>query len=201
MKPEIEAVFIDINKAELRQRIADAGGKLLQPEMRMQRVIFALDGHSFARVRDEGNKITMTYKRVDRCTITGTQEINLTVDNYDDAVAFLQALGHQIKAEQETLREEWELDGVELDIDTWPWLPTYVEVEGGSVEAVQAVAEKLGFNMADAHYGSVDEIYKLYYDVTSEDVNTAPIIKFIDPPAWLAGKEIREFDLPEVARS
>lgn len=188
MKPEIEAAFIDINKDDIRNKLKSLNGKLIQPEILMKRVIYDIPGNAFARVRDEGNRIVMTYKRIDDLSLSGTKEINLTVDNYDKALDFMQAIGVQAKAVQETLREEWELDDVEICIDTWPWLPPYIEIEGPSEESVKAVATKLGFKMKDAHYGSVDGIYKIYYDVTSDDINYCPEIKFTDPPKWLRPK-------------
>lgn len=188
MKPEIEATFININKADLRSRLKSAGGKPLQTETLMTRHIFAIDDHSFVRVRN------------DSLTLGGAKEINLTVDDYDAAVALLQTLGLQIKAFQETMREEWELDDVEIDIDTWPWIPTYVEIEGPSAKQVEKVAQLLGFKMSDAVYGSVDEVYKKYFDVTSDDVNQQwHEIKFIgDPtgdnpaPDWLEAKRLKK---------
>ncbi len=188
MKPEIEAAFINIDKDQLRERLQQVGAKLLQPEILMKRVVFALSDHSFLRVRDESNRIVMTYKDVQSLSLTGTQEINVEVSNYQDTIDILKASGLRAKADQETLREEWELDGVELDIDTWPWIPSYVEIEGPSVEKVQAVAKRLGFDMQDAHYGSVDQIYKLYYDVDSQDINECPEIKFTSIPKWLEAK-------------
>lgn len=160
MQPEIEATFINIDKDKLRAKLAALGGKLLQKETLMQRTIFELPGNQFARVRDEGNCITMTYKNVDARSLSGTKEINLKVDNYNAAVDFMVACGIELKSHQETYREEWKLDDVECDIDTWPWLPTFVEIEGPSEESVKAAVSKLGFNMKNAHYSSVDDIYR-----------------------------------------
>lgn len=188
IQPEIEATFINIDKDQLRAQLKELGAKLLQPETLMRRTIFNIDDHSFVRVRDEGNRITMSYKRLDKLSLSGMKEICLNVNDYDDAINFVKVCGLNPKAVQETLREEWELDGVELDIDTWPWLPTFVEIEGPSEAAVKSVAEKLDLKMADALYGSVDEVYKVYYDVTSQDINYCPEIKFTDVPDWLASK-------------
>lgn len=188
IQPEIEATFINIDKDQLRAKLKELGAKLLQPETLMRRTIFDIDEHSFVRVRDEGNRITMSYKHLDTLSLSGMKEICLDVNNYNDAINFVKACGLKPKALQETLREEWELDGVELDIDTWPWLPSYVEIEGPSETAVKSVANKLGFDMADALYGSVDEVYKIYYNVTCHDINYCPEIKFTDIPDWLAAK-------------
>lgn len=188
MSPEIEATFINIDKDAYRERLKAAGAKLIQPELLMKRTIFDVDDHSFVRVRDEGNKITMSYKRLDDLSLSGMKEACVEVNDYEAAVGFVQACGFTPKAYQETYREEWELGGVEITIDTWPWIPTYTEIEGPSEAAVQAVANKLGFTMQDAHYGAADTIYQIYYDVDVNDINYCPEIKFTDVPEWLASK-------------
>ncbi len=60
---------------------------------------------------------------------------------------------------QENYREEWHLDGVTYDIDTWPDLPTFLEIEGPDENAVRQAAKQLGLDFADATFGSVDEVY------------------------------------------
>jgi len=188
MPSEIEATFVDINKDELREKLKLAGAELVQPETMMRRVIFDLGPKRYARVRDERNKVTMSYKQLDELTLEGMKEICITVDNYENAVELLKHVGLRAKADQETLRETWQLDGAEITMDTWPWLPTFSEIEGTSAENVANVARKLGFDMSDAHYGAVDEIYKLYYDVTNDDINYCPEIKFVEIPQWLSNK-------------
>ena len=75
MQAEIEAVFLDINKDELRKRLEEFGAELVQPERLMRRTAFDLGRHEFARVRNEGDKVTMTYKCFTDNTITGAKEI------------------------------------------------------------------------------------------------------------------------------
>lgn len=195
MKLEIEATFLEINKDELRAKLRAAGAKLVQPEILMRRVVFDISKHAFARVRDEGNRIVLTYKNHHDNTLTGTEEINVEVSDYDDTIAILKASGLHAKSDEDSYRESWELDGVEIDIDTWPWIPSYVEIEGATPTAVEAISAKLGFNMQNAIIGSVDEVYKLYYDVANDDINfDLPEIKFTDAPAKIASK-LRETPL------
>jgi adenylate cyclase class 2 len=154
----------------------------------MRRTVFDSGPHSFARVRDEGDKIVMTYKNFeDEDSIMGVKEVNLIVNNYDDAVNFIAGCGLKQKALQETYREIWTLDGVEITIDTWPWIPTYTEIEGASEEAVWSVAERLGLKKEDAMFGAVDKIYNHYYGVDMDIVDSqTPVINFeIDPPEWV----------------
>lgn len=188
MKPEIEATFVNIDKSQLRAQLKKTGAKLLQTETLMRRTIFDIDNCSFARVRDEGNRITMSYKHLDSLSLSGMKEICLEVNSFDEAVDFLKAIGMKPKAEQETYREEWQLGEAEIDIDTWPWIPSYVEIEGPSEASVTAIANQLGFDMNKSLYGSVDQVYSLYYDVTKHDINYCPEIKFTDAPDWLVAK-------------
>ena len=191
MNNEIEAKFLNVNKDEIRRKLTDNGAKLERPETLMRRKVFYTGPHSFARVRDEGDRIVMTYKNFeDEDSIMGVKEVNLVVESFDDAVNFLKGCGLQIKADQETYRELWLLDGVEITIDTWPWLDPYIEIEGHSEESVWQVAEKLGLDKNRAVFGAVDKIYHMRYGVDMEVVNQeTPIINFtIDPPEWVERK-------------
>ena len=187
MNNEIEATFYDINKDEIREKLKAIGAKLERPEALMRRVVYYTGPHSYARVRDENDKIVMTYKvYTDDTDIMGCKEVNLVVDSYEEANKFMEGCGLKAKANQESYRELWTIDGVEITIDTWPWIPTYIEVEGPTEESVWAVSEKLGYKKEDAHFGSVDRVYNHYYGVDMDIVNDAtPVINFeIDPPEW-----------------
>ncbi len=192
MNNEIEAQFLGINKDEMRGRLAGVGAKCVKPEVLMKRVVFNTGLHSFARVRDEGaGKIVMTYKNVsDDKSIMGTKEVNLVIDNYENGVMFMRGCGLEEKAEQESLRETWVYDGglgeVEICIDTWPWIPTFMEIEGPSEEAVWKTAEALGLDKTTVKFGSVDTTYEHYYGVDPDVVNlhTPKILFEMEPPEW-----------------
>ena len=188
MKNEIEAQFLDINKDEMREKLAGIGAECVKPEVLMRRVVFDTGPDSYARVRDEGaGKIVMTYKNVtDETSILGVKEVNLAIDNYENGVLFLKNCGLKPKAEQETYREKWQLGDVEICIDTWPWIPTFLEIEGPSEEAVWDTAAKLGLSRDEAMFGSVDTKYGHYFGVDADVVNYhTPKITFdMDPPEW-----------------
>ena len=154
----------------------------------MRRTVFYTGDHSFARVRDEGDKIVMTYKNVnDNHSILGTKEVNVCVDNYDDAILLLKGCGLKIKARQETKREIWHFDEVEICIDTWPWIPTFIEIEGPSEKSVWDTAKKLGLNKDQAKFGSVDTTYQHYFGVEPDVVNlhTPEILFDMTPLDWV----------------
>jgi len=176
MKIEYEATFINIDKDEIRDRLKKAGAVLRRPEFMQKRVTFNLPkGHEIVggwlRVRDESDKITMTLKVVDGDKIHDQKEINLKVDDFEEAGILLEAMGCQKKSYQETKREIWDLDEVEIAIDEWPFLEPYVEVEGRSEEAVRSVSEKLGFDYSQALFCCVTTLYNMKYGKPEEVIN------------------------------
>lgn len=173
MKSEIEAKWLDIDHGKMATKIKDLGGRLVLKKVPMIRTVFATGvKHSFIRVRDEHDKVTLTYKKVDdESSLTGTKEISLDVGSYDDAVEFMKAIGFKPKSIEETKREIWELDGTEIALDEWPWVPPLMEIEAPDEGSLLAVATKLGLDMKDAMYASADLVYAYYYDVSTDEVN------------------------------
>lgn len=194
MKTEIEAKFLKINPSEIRDSLRRFGARQEHPEVLMRRKTFddkngdlrKIGG--WIRVRDEGDKITLSYKQLKDRTLHGTKEVTVVVDNFDATVTFLQSVGFVQKSYQETKREKWTLGEVEVTIDTWPWIPTFVELEGESEEKLKKVAAKLGLSWKKALHGSVENAYQDCYDVTEEEVDSWEIINFVPVPEWLEKK-------------
>ena len=197
MQNEIEAQFLDINKDEIRSKLQSIGATCTKPEILMKRVVFGVSNHEFIRVRDEGDKIVMTYKNVsDDKDILGTKEVNVIVDDYDNAVLLMKGTKLRAKAHQETLREIWNYQDVEICIDTWPWIPTFIEIEGPTEESVWSTAKKLGLKKSSAKFGSVDSTYNHYYGVDCDIVNAkTPVITFeCTPPKWVKPDILAKID-------
>ena len=168
MKSEIEVKFLDISIDEIRDRLRAAGAHLENPMRLMRRALIEEAHHvlenSFIRIRDEGDKTTLTFKRRTKpdgtSTIDSTKEIETTVGDFDTAVEIFAEAGWKYMTLQESRRETWLLDGAEVVIDEWPWIQPYIEIEAESEVIVRSVAAKLGRDWNDAIFGSVDVIYQ-----------------------------------------
>ena len=176
MKIEYEATFLNIDKQEIRERLRKIKGKLIRPEFLQKRIVFSLPKGNeikggWVRIRDEGDKITMSLKVVDDVTIESQKEICLKIDNFKEAEEFLTILGCEKKAYQENKRELWKIDGIEVTIDEWPFLEPFVEIEGDSEESVKNIAEKLGFDYRNALFCSIDTLYSKKYNFSEDIIN------------------------------
>lgn len=180
---EYEATFTNIDKDDIRQRLKKAKATLVKADNLMVRCVFELpSGHEikggWLRVRNENDKITMSLKVVDGDKIENQKEICLKVDSFENGINFLESIGCKMKAYQESRRELWLLDDVEVTIDEWPFLEPYVEVEGKSEAEVKEVSAKLNFDYSQALFCSVDTLYANKYKINPEFVNRLTRICF-----------------------
>jgi len=201
MKTEIEAKFLNVDFDEIRLKLVDLGAALEQPMRLMRRVIIDLPNptpgsFAFLRVRDEGNKVTMTYKQFDDENLaSGAQEIEVTVSDFDSTVRLLEHSGLKYKSYQETKRETWRLgDDVEVVLDEWPWLNPYIEIEGVSEQHVKTAAEHLGFEWKNAVFGAAPQAYQVQYpEGNPRELITIPRVAFDEPiPDIISGRKVNE---------
>ncbi len=193
MKPEIEAKFLAVDHDALRQKLKEIGAECVQPMRVMKRQGYDFadgrlrkDKNGWVRVRDEGDKITMSYKQLNNRGLDGTHEVQLTIDSFEAGGAFLSALGLERNVYQVTKRESWRLGEFEIELDEWPWVKPYIEMEGPDEAGLKDLAAKMGLDWSKVCHGSVEIVYRGEYDVTDEDINGIPVIAFDQPiPDWL----------------
>lgn len=187
MKTEYEAKFLEVDIDDIRNRLKELGANLEKPMRLMRRVTIdnaeMKQKDAFVRVRDEGDRTTITYKQFDALSADGAKEHEIVVDNFEEAVALLAAAGLPHGSFQESKRETWTLGDIEIMIDEWPWLAPYIEVESTSVERVKDFSEQLGFKWSDAVFGDVMAAYRAKYPHLKETdtVGNIPEVRFGDP--------------------
>lgn len=187
MKSEIEAKFVNVDIEDIREKLKVLGATCEKPLREMRRVTIDTPAlkqkDAFVRVRDEGDKTTLTYKQFDAFSVDGAKEIEVTVSDFEATVELLSQAGLPYGSMQESRRETWQLNGVEIMIDEWPWLPPYIEVEGGAETEVKDVAASLGFEWSAAVFGDVMAAYRVQYPHLGErdTVGNLPYVRFGDP--------------------
>ncbi|WP_194832640.1 class IV adenylate cyclase [Nocardia sp. XZ_19_369] len=189
MKHEYEAKFLSVDVDAMRQKLTNLGATQSFSRTLLTRKIFeddSLDSGAWIRLRNEGSRSTLTLKQVtDATTIDGTTEIETTVGDLHAMAEILVKLGLRQVRYQENYREEWQFGNLVFDLDTWPGLPTFLEIEGPSEDAVRLAASRLDLDYSEARFGSVDEIYK---SETDRDILTEPTLLF-EAPADLPSLE------------
>ncbi|MEY7972575.1 class IV adenylate cyclase [Saccharomonospora xinjiangensis] len=176
MPIEHEAKILDIDPAAMQRLILDKGGQKLG-ERFMRRYVYDItpgDRSKWIRLRDTGDETTLTVKQITSDAIDGTHEIEVGVDDFAATNALLNVLGFTAKSYQETKRTSFILDGAQVEIDTWPQIPPYLEIEAGSKDEVIRVAGLLGHTEADLTGENTIKIYARY----GIDLDTIPELRF-----------------------
>jgi len=171
---EIELKFLDVDVAALESSLTDIGAKRTKEFFYQVRIFdfpglsLAREKHAWVRLRDDGEEATLSYKA--RIGVKeggglndeGMEEVEVVVSDFEHATLILKSIGMIQKFHQEKKRTRWVKGDIEYDIDTWPLLPTFLEIEGTSEEAVTVAACELGLDPGDAKICSAGEIYKVY---------------------------------------
>ncbi|MDA3623956.1 class IV adenylate cyclase [Saccharopolyspora sp. WRP15-2] len=181
MPIEHEAKILDVDADILQKRILAEGGHK-HGETLQRRYVYDIapgDATRWIRLRDTGREITLTIKEILHDGIDGTQETEVAVDDFEATNAILAKLGYQPKAYQENKRVSFTLDDAEIEIDTWPRIPTYAEIEAESKEQVIAIAARLGYSEDQLTGENTTKVYARY----GIDLSSITDLRFTEPTA------------------
>jgi adenylate cyclase class 2 len=163
MKTEYECRILDVDVSSLKKKLEKIGAvKVDDKNMRRYTYTVDLEKHSWIRLRDDGKKITLTYKQIDSRDIDGTKELEFEIKDFERANEFIRLLGFKPNAYQENKRTTYTLKNVTIDIDSWPKIPTYVEIEADSEKEVLDVVHLLGYTKEDTTTMDVIQVYANY---------------------------------------
>jgi adenylate cyclase, class 2 len=161
---EYEAKVLEIDPDLVVGRIKRAGGVHVADRL-MRRYVYDVvpgDRAKWIRLRDTGRETTLCVKQIVSDAIDGVREVEVNVSDFDATNALLGTLGFTPKAYQENRRSSWRLGPVRLEIDSWPLIPPYLEIEADSTEEVHTAAQQLGFQVADLTADNTTAVYARY---------------------------------------
>ncbi|MFI0717739.1 class IV adenylate cyclase [Streptomyces sp. NPDC021224] len=160
---EFEAKVLDVEPEKTRALLTGAGAEHLGDRFQ-RRYVYDIPGRSgtWVRLRDTGSEITLCVKEIHSDAIDGVAETETTVGDFDVMNALLGKLGYRPKAYQENRRSSWSLNGAAVEIDEWPLIPPYLEIEGNSADHVHATARALDFPLTELTSENTTKVYRRY---------------------------------------
>ena len=165
MPAEYEAKALDIDPAAMADLILAKGGRRVSAPTLQRRFVYDItpgaDG-KWIRLREAGGNVTLTVKEIAHDGIDGTQELEVVVSDFGATNELLGKLGFTPKSYQENRRTSFVLDGVQLEIDEWPMIPPYLEIEGPSPDEVYRIAALLGYDAEQLTSENTTKIYARY---------------------------------------
>ena len=160
MNTEIEVRLLDINKDELINKLNELKAKYIGS---FNQIRYCYDfnpkkDNKWIRLRTNGIKSTLT------------KELEIEVSSFSDTDKILEQLGYKKRSIQENHRIQYILNNVEIDIDDWPMLNTFVEFEAKSINDIKRVFKLLKLDYSKSITDNVEDIY-LSKGYTKKDLN------------------------------
>lgn len=172
MKSEYEVRLLNVNSLDFIEKIEKLNAKYIG-SWNYIRYIYdfkPIDSKKWIRLRTNGITSSLTIKNYMGDKIGDTLELEVEVSDFDKMDMILMELGYEKRSIQENKRIRYILDDVEIDIDTWPELNTFVEFEGENEEAIKKVVRKIGIDYKELTTMDALDIY-LSLGYTKDDIN------------------------------
>jgi len=182
---EIEVKFLNIEPEAIQKKLAEIGAVKVGEYFYRRRVFDYLDwrldkDNSWLRLRDEGERIALSFKKRlgvqdhnGKSSDEGMEEIEIEVSDFEKTAMLLKRLGFAEKHYAENKRIRWVKDDIEFDIDTFPQLEPYLEIEAPSWEKIDEAIRLLGLNPAEKKIFSTNQVYALKGIQASEYIRLA----------------------------
>ena len=171
MKSEYEVRFLNINKDEMIHKLEENNATFVGNWLQ-KRYVYDFNpklDNKWIRLRTNGSESTLTIKEIVDDKIDGTKELEIVVSDFETTNKILMELGYNARSIQENKRIRYMLDNVEIDIDTWPLINTFVEFEGEDEISIKKVISKLEMKYEDSTTMDVHSIY-LSLGYTDDDM-------------------------------
>lgn len=167
MKIEYEVRFLEIDRDEILQKLTNLGAKENGNWLQIRKTYDLIEPkpNSWIRLRTNGKTTTITIKEIGSAKIDGTKEAEIVVDDFAEADLILSKIGLKARNYQENRRHQFIYKDVEIDIDSWPLIPTYLELEGDSEDTIREVCKDLGLDFEKSTTMDVTDIYKNVYNI------------------------------------
>lgn len=123
-----------------------------------------INGNKWIRLRESGNTVTLAVKHIlldNGSKIQQLLETEIEVTGFEETNDLLLQLGFVHKSYQEKKRIRFMLRKHEIDIDFWPGIPPFMEVEGTSEDDIDNLLNCIGFTLMESVSCTADDIYRM----------------------------------------
>ena len=144
---------MEINVEEIRKKLLELGAKKVLDE-NLEYTIFdfpdcrLLKKRNLLRVRKVNDKTELCLKHKNKQEqVRSAEEIEVNTSDYEKTIQLLLELNFQVVTEGKKHRESYTLEKIKFEIDTYPDIPSFLEIESNNEEDLREAVKKLGFTM------------------------------------------------------
>ena len=134
---------------------------------------YGINPNKWVRLRKNNDNVELTVKHIYKKNDNNIQKVNeieILVSDFEETNLLLNSLGIFKRNFQEKIRYSYKYKDASIEIDLWPMLKPYIEIECDDLELMNEIIDKLGFVDKEMVSLNTEELYKrINVDVLSID--------------------------------
>ena len=165
---EIEVKILEINVGKTEKKLKEIGaekvfsGELVDsyfdfPDKRLEKE------EKILRLRNKGDRVILTYKKmINREKAKVMDEHELEVHDFQLLKTIFKELSLFPVYEFKKHRTTYELNEIHFEIDKYPGIPAFLEIEAPDLATINEMVSKLGFSPDETNSYSIKEVLEHY---------------------------------------
>lgn len=141
---------------EIREILSDSELKKLFSK-------FNINPNKWIRLRESNGRTELTTKHIlekKNSKFQNVIENEIEVSSLEEANLILESIGISRRSYQEKIRYSYEYKNAEIEIDIWPLLNPYLEIECDNEKTINEVIEKLDLSKHEIVSLNTEQLYK-----------------------------------------
>ncbi len=165
---EIEVKILEVEPAKIVERLKELGAKkIFDGEIVASYLDFAdrsmANQEKMLRLRKKDKAVELTFKtEISKEEAKVMKELEVYVDDFTTMKKIFESIGLQEYAQARKHRTSFELNGVRFEIDKFPNVPPFLEIEAPTLEKLKAAVIDVGYSMEDTKAWSGGDVLKHY---------------------------------------
>lgn len=122
-----------------------------------------INPNKWIRLRQSNNKSVLTSKHIiekDTSNFQSVLEIEFEVSSLEETNLFLESIGVARRSYQEKIRYSYKYKNAEIEIDIWPLIKPYMEIECDDENLINEIIEKLELKNNEIVSLNTEQLYK-----------------------------------------
>ncbi|HPE14787.1 MAG TPA: hypothetical protein PLT65_02995 [Bacilli bacterium] len=124
---------------------------------------FSINPNKWIRLRESNNKVELTTKHIlekQNSKFQNVIETEIEVSSLDETNRLLENIGIARRSYQEKIRYSYEYKNAEIEIDIWPKLQPYMEIECDDEMVIEEIIDKLDLKNNEVVSLNTEQLYR-----------------------------------------
>lgn len=124
---------------------------------------YKINPNKWIRLRKSNDKIELTTKHViekSDMELQAVVEIEVNTSSFEETNSILESIGIVKRSYQEKVRYSYILDGADIEIDFWPMLDPYIEIECDDINVIKSIVARLGLDNKEMVSINTQQLYQ-----------------------------------------